>query len=168
MSTENWQVLGVRPFRTPVGLRLSQAARVVSQAFDHALEEAGGSLPVWLILLNLKVRRPENQRELAEAVGVSEATLTYHLNSLDTRGLVSRRRDTRNRRIHVVKLTEEGEAAFTRLQQAAMAFDARLREGFTDADIDTLGGLLGRLSANAGGPEDGAPPWAGLAERSKK
>jgi MarR family transcriptional regulator for hemolysin len=141
----------VRPFRVPIGLQLSQAARVVSQAFDHALEEAGGSLPVWLILLNLKARRPENQRELAEAVGVSEATLTYHLNALDTRGLVTRRRDTKNRRIHVVELTEAGEEAFVQLQRAAVAFDARLREGFTDADVDALGGLLSRLAGNVSG-----------------
>jgi MarR family transcriptional regulator for hemolysin len=158
-------VLGVRPLRVPIGLQLSQAARIVSQAFDHALDEAGGSLPVWLILLNLKVRRPENQRELAEAVGLSEATLTYHLNALDTRGLISRRRDTRNRRIHVVQLTDAGEEAFVRLQQAAVAFDVRLREGFTDADVETLGGLLGRLAGNVGGPEEGAAPWAGLAGR---
>ena len=145
----------MRPFRIPIGLQLTQASRVVSQAFEQALEEAGGTLPVWLILLSLKIRRPENQRELAEAVGVSEATLTYHLNALDTRGLVSRRRDTQNRRIHVVELTEAGEEAFVRLQQAAVAFDARLRKGFTDTDVETLSNLLGRLAGNAGGTEEG-------------
>jgi len=156
----------MRPFRVPVGLQLSQAARTVSRAFDEVLDEAGGSLPVWLILLNLKIRRPENQRELAEAVGVREATLTHHLNAMDTRGLITRRRDTGNRRIHVVELTEAGEAAFVRLQQAAVAFDAKLRTGLSDEDLDTLGGLLGHLSANAGrAAGDGGMPWAGLAER---
>src|SRR5487761_1827099 len=86
--------------RAPIGLRLSQAARTVSRAFDEALDQAGGTLPVWLILLNLKVRRPANQRELAEAVGVREATLTHHLNAMATRGLVTRERDPDNRRIH--------------------------------------------------------------------
>jgi MarR family transcriptional regulator for hemolysin len=137
---------------------------LVSRAFDDALTEAGGSLPVWLILLNLKIRRPDNQRELAEAVGVREATLTHHLNAMDARGLITRRRDETNRRIHVVELTEAGEAAFVRLQQTAIAFDARLRKGLADADLDTLGGVLSQLSANVGGTEDGAMPWAGLAE----
>lgn len=151
-------------FRAPIGLRLSQAARAVSRAFDQALEEAGGTLPVWLILLNLKVRRPANQRELAEAVGVREATLTHHLNTMDARGLVTRERDAVNRRIHVVRLTEAGEAAFLRLREVALAFDAKLRAGLTDADLESLQGLLGQLTANAGGAEDGRPPWAGLAE----
>jgi MarR family transcriptional regulator, transcriptional regulator for hemolysin len=151
-------------FRTPIGLRLSQAARAVSRAFDEALDEAGGTLPVWLILLNLKVRRPANQRELAGAVGVREATLTHHLNAMDARGLVTRERDPVNRRIQVVRLTEAGEAAFLRLREVALAFDARLRAGLTDADLDRLDGLLGQLTANAGGAGDGSPPWAGLAE----
>ncbi len=152
-------------FRVPIGLRLNQAARTVGRAFEEALEEAGGTLPTWLILLNLTIRKPANQRELAEAVGIREATLTHHLNALDARGLITRTRDTANRRIHVVELTEAGRAAFARLQQAAVAFDARLRAGLAEADLDHLGDLLGRLAANAGGPEaDDAPPWAGLAE----
>jgi MarR family transcriptional regulator for hemolysin len=154
----------MRPSRTPIGLHLSQAARVVSRAFDEALDAAGGSLPVWLILLNLKIRRPDNQRELAEAVGVTEATLTHHLNAMDTRGLITRRRDTGNRRIHVVELTEAGEEMFIRLQQAAMAFDARLRTGFAEADLDTLANLLNHLTANVSDPRNDAMPWAGLAE----
>lgn len=151
-------------FRVPIGLQLSRAARTVSRAFDEALDGAGGTLPVWLILLNLKIRKPANQRELAEAVGVREATLTHHLNAMDARGLVTRTRDAANRRMHVVELTDAGEAAFVRLQQAALAFDARLRAGLADADLDSLGDLLGRMAANAGGTEDGAMPWAGLAE----
>jgi MarR family transcriptional regulator for hemolysin len=151
-------------FRVPIGLRLSQAARTVSRAFDEALDGAGGTLPVWLILLNLKIYKPANQRKLAEKVGVREATLTHHLNAMDASGLVTRTRDAANRRVHVVELTDAGEAAFLRMQQAAIAFDARLRAGLADADLDRLSDLLGRLAANAGGADDAAPPWTGLAE----
>jgi MarR family transcriptional regulator, transcriptional regulator for hemolysin len=156
-----------RPFRLPIGLRLSQTARTVSRAFDEVLEEAGGTLPVWLILLNLKIHKPANQRELAEAVGVREATLTHHLNAMDARGLITRTRDSANRRIHVVKLTEAGEALFVQMQQAAVAFDTRLRGALTEADLDALDGLLGQLAANVGEPDQEGAPWAGLAEPRK-
>ena len=153
------------PFPVPIGLRLNQAARTVERAFDEALAAAGGTLPVWLVLLNLKIHRPANQRELAEAVGVREATLTHHLNAMDARGLITRTRDAANRRVQVVTLTDAGEAAFLRLREAAMAFDAKLRAGIADADLATLGTVLGRLAANAGTPGEPAPPWAGLADR---
>jgi MarR family transcriptional regulator for hemolysin len=149
---------------TPIGLDLSHTARVVSRAFDEALDAAGGTLPIWLILLNLKVNRPANQRELAEAVGVREATLTHHLNAMDTRGLITRVRDPANRRIHVVEMTEAGEAAFLRLRGAALEFNAKLCAGMTGEDLDALRGLLGRLAANVG---DGSSPWAGAADSTR-
>jgi MarR family transcriptional regulator, transcriptional regulator for hemolysin len=155
----------VRPTRPPLGLSLARAARVVSRAFDEALGDAGGSLPMWLVLLNLKIGRAANQRRLAEAVGVAEATLTHHLNAMETAGLVTRRRDPDNRRIHVVELTDAGEAAFLRLREAAIAFDRRLRRGVSADQAATLEDVLSRLAANVADNEEGAPPWVGLIER---
>jgi MarR family transcriptional regulator for hemolysin len=152
------------PFPVPIGLRLNQAARAVGRAFDEALAEAGGTLPVWLILLNLKIRRPGNQRELAEAVGIREATLTHHLNAMDADGLITRTRDAANRRIQVVTLTDKGDQAFQSLAGAAIAFDAKLRTGLADTDLATLETLLTRLSANVAAPTENALPWAGLAD----
>jgi MarR family transcriptional regulator for hemolysin len=147
------------PFSLPIGLRLNQAARAVGRAFDEALAEAGGSLPVWLILLNLTTRRPATQRKLAEAVGIREATLTHHLNAMDADGLITRTRDAANRRVQVVTLTDKGKEAFLALRAAAVAFDAKLRAGLDDADEATLATLLTRLSANVAAPGEAPPPW---------
>ena len=151
----------MRPARTPIGLELARAARTVSRAFDDTLTEAGGSLPVWLVLLNLKTRQLSKQRDLAEAVGVREATLTHHLNAMDSQGLVTRTRDPANRRVHVVALTPAGEAAFLRLAEAATAFDRRLRDGLSDADLDGLATVLGRLAGNVAGEQGPAGHWPG-------
>jgi len=134
---------------SPVGLRLARSAKAVSRAFDEALAEAGGSLPVWLILISIKSQQLGNQRALAEAVGIREATLTHHLNGMDAQGLITRRRDPANRRVHLVELTEAGEAVFHRLRGAAVAFDQRLRRGISSDDVAALEDLLGRLERNA-------------------
>lgn len=133
------------------------------RAFDEALAEAGGSLPAWLVLLNLKIRPPSSQRELAEAVGVREATLTHHLNSMDSEGLITRRRDTTNRRIHVVELTDAGEETFLRLRTAAVAFDRRLRAGINEDELTSLENVLVRLVRNVAA-DDQPARWAGLLE----
>jgi MarR family transcriptional regulator for hemolysin len=138
----------MRPARVPIGLQLARGARVVSRAFDEALGEVGGSLPVWLVLLNTKARKLANQRELADAVGVREATLTHHLNAMEVDGLLTRRRDTSNRRIHVIELTDAGEEAFLRLRDAALAFDRRLRRGISADDLALFEGVLAGLAAN--------------------
>ena len=136
------------PARLPVGLQLAQAAKAVSRAFDDALAQAGGSLPVWLVLISVKSRQAASQRELAAAAGIQGATLTHHLNAMESAGLVTRRRDPENRRTHVVELTPAGDALFLRLRDAAMAFDQQLRSGLSGRDIDQLEQLLTRLRGN--------------------
>src|ERR1035438_241294 len=107
-----------------------------------------GSPPIWLVLISLKSGQPHSQRELAEAVGIQGATLTHHLNAMESAGLVTRRRDPGNRRLHVVELTPDGDALFLRLRDAAMAFDRQLRAGLSESDSDQLEALLTRLRDN--------------------
>jgi MarR family transcriptional regulator, transcriptional regulator for hemolysin len=118
---------------------------------------------MWLVLLNLKINPAANQRELAEAVGVREATLTHHLNAMESEGLLTRRRDPNNRRIHIVELSDSGNALFLELRNAAVAFDSRLRQGLSEPDLGRLGRLLDRLADNVGGT-DGGPAWTGLVD----
>lgn len=153
----------MRPAQTPVGLHLTQMSRTISRAFDDALAAAGGSLPVWLVLLNLTIRDVASQRELAEAMGIREATLTHHLNAMENGGLVTRERDRTNRRVHVVKLRAAGQDLFGRLRDAAVAFDAQLRQGFSPAQLQEFTEVLDRMAANVAGSHSG-PPRAGLTE----
>lgn len=134
----------------PIGLHLARVARSVGRAFDAALAEAGGSTPVWLILISLKTRALGNQQQLADAIGIRGATLTHHLNAMEADGLVRRRRDPSNRRISQVELTEAGDALFARLRATAAAFDRRLRRGLSDVDTATLADLLEQLVTNVG------------------
>jgi MarR family transcriptional regulator for hemolysin len=134
--------------RPPIGMTLNRAARVVSRAFDEALTEAGGSLPVWLVLLNLQTEPTSTQRSLAAALGLREPTLSHHLAAMESDGLITRRRDDANRRVQVVALTDAGLAQFRRLRKSAIVFDQRLRHGIDDADLALVNDVLDRLSAN--------------------
>jgi MarR family transcriptional regulator, transcriptional regulator for hemolysin len=134
----------------PIGLDLARTAKTCARAFDDALAAAGGSAPVWQILISIKTRELGTQRALAAAVGIQGATLTHHLNAMESAGLVTRRRDPANRRVHVVELTEAGEDLFHRLRGAAVAFDQKLRAGLSDGDAAELARLLGKLRDNVG------------------
>jgi MarR family transcriptional regulator for hemolysin len=148
------------PDTEPLGLLLARTARSVSRAFDEALAAAGGSRPMWLILLALKQRRWETQAELARAVGITGPTLTHHLDKMVQRDLVTRQRDPDNRRVQVIEMTPPGDDVFHRLRAAAVRHDRRLHEGFDDNEIRQLRSLLARLSvavdadAQAGAADD--------------
>lgn len=133
---------------TPIGMDLFRTTKRLAQAIDASLVEAGGSLPVWLTLLSIKSQASANQRELAGMIGIQGATLTHHLNAMEKQGLLTRRRDPANRRMHRVELTDAGNALFLRLRDVAVAFDKRLRAGIPDERIAQLAASLATLRAN--------------------
>lgn len=135
----------------PIGIALANTARDVNRAFDGDLSAAGGSRPTWLVLMSLKNNPSSNQRPLAEMVGIQEATLTHHLNAMERDGLITRRRDPQNRRVHIVELTGKGEAAFHSMLQVVIRFDRKLRAGLNDTQIEQLRSLLAALLSNLSG-----------------
>jgi MarR family transcriptional regulator for hemolysin len=139
----------MQPSGVPIGLLVSRTAKTLGRAFDDALAAAGGSTSAWLVLLSLKTAGHRTQGELAEIVGVTQPTLSHHLDGLERGGYVTREREAGNRRVQQVRLTPDGEALFLRLRRAAGAFDGRLRAGLDDGDVATLRRLLGQLVENA-------------------
>lgn len=133
----------------PVGLLVSRTARALDRAFDTALAVVGGSTSTWLVLSSLKNAPHRTQGELAEAVGVRQPTLSHHLDGLERAGLVTRQRDTGNRRVQRVTVTDAGEQLFLRMRRAAAAFDGRLKAGLDDEEVDELRRLLAQLVENA-------------------
>ncbi len=140
------------PASPPIGLQLARSAKAVSRAFDDTLAAAGGSLPSWLVLLSLKTRTLGTQRELAEAVGIRDATLTRHLDGMEAAGLVVRRRVPDNRRVQHVEVTDTGNTAFGRMREAAITFDRQLRRGLSTHDTKALTELLNQLQRNVTEP----------------
>jgi MarR family transcriptional regulator for hemolysin len=136
------------PAQEPLGLALARSAKVLNRAFDDALVAAGGSLPVWLVLVSCQGRRHGAQRELAGELGIEGPTLTHHLDRMEAAGLLTRRRDPADRRVQLVELTDAGEALFTRLLTTVAEFDTRLRAGITEKDADGLRTLLAQLVTN--------------------
>src|SRR4051812_21458536 len=135
------------PAAPPIGLRLARTARVVTGAFERALAEAGGSVAAWQVLVLVRSEQHGPQARLAEAMGITSATLTHHLAALERQGLVRRWREEGNRRVQRVALTPQGEALFDRLRTVAAAHDERLRSQLTEAEVEQLGALLDKLQA---------------------
>lgn len=139
------------PVVPPIGLRLARTARVVTQAFERAMAEAGGSASTWQVLLLVRSEQWGTQARIAEAMGISGPTLTHHLNALEARGLVRRWRVAGDRRVQRTALTPAGEELFGRLRQVAARYDERLRSQLTDDQTTRLAELLDALEAGLKG-----------------
>jgi DNA-binding MarR family transcriptional regulator len=140
--------------RMPIGIALWETTQLVMRAFDKVLAEHGGNRPIWFVYLALDQGEHTTQRELAREIGISEATLTHHLNALETRGLVARRRDERDRRVQRIEFTTEGRAAFEGMKAAAFAYERGIRESLGPARIAELQTGLDALAAAVREPGD--------------
>jgi MarR family transcriptional regulator, transcriptional regulator for hemolysin len=145
----------VRP-ETPIGLHLANTAKTVSRAFNAALAEAGGSLPIWLVLTSLRGEQWRTQLELARSLGIEGPTLTRHLDGMERAGLVERRRDPSDRRAVQVELTDAGRELHNRLRSKVIAFDERLRSGLGAEELDQVRAVLARLEHNVRSDENGS------------
>lgn len=103
---------------------------------------------MWSILIALKSHGGWNQNELAGSIGIRGATLTHHLDAMETQKLLTRRRDPDNRRVHIVELTPAGERMFLRLREVAGRFDRDLRRGIPAADRELFESVLGTMINN--------------------
>src|SRR5262245_59228076 len=136
----------------PIGLLLATASKEVGRAFNDALAESGGSIPMWLILNALKSERRRTQLDLARSVGIEAPTLTRHLDSMEQGGLVERQRGGRDRRAIQVELTRAGHAMHACLLKAVISFNRRLRTDLSSDDVETLRQLLDQLQVNVREP----------------
>ena len=111
-----------------LGISLWEATQIVSRAFDRALAAHGGNRPTWFVFLNIDRGEHTTQRDLARAIGITDATLSHHLGNLEERGLIRRDRGSRDRRSQRIAFTDEGRAVFEEMKTAAMTFDREMRE----------------------------------------
>jgi len=120
-----WDQMGSSDMRDwPLGRLLSAAARRVEREWNSHLsnwELNHASLPV---LVHLMVR-PRSQRELANACGVTEQTMSRILARMQRNGHITRTAHASDKRRHVIAITDAGRAA------AAVAADPAPAEEMT-------------------------------------
>ncbi|MFI7589914.1 MarR family winged helix-turn-helix transcriptional regulator [Spongisporangium articulatum] len=145
---------------TPIGITLWETTRRMTRAFDAVLAEHGGNRPVWFVFLALAEGGHQTQRELAREIGIKESTLTHHLNALERRGLVARRRDPDDRRVQLIEFTPEGRRVFEGMRTAAIAHDRRIQSALGPDGVRALRKQLVALADAVGerGEADGLPP----------
>jgi DNA-binding MarR family transcriptional regulator len=116
-------VIGTRA-KAPADQRLlpliEHLARVGRRAAEVTLEP-GGLRPRHLIALKLLSERgPASQQALADSLSLDPSNVVGLLNELEERGLITRRRDSVDRRRHIVELSPRGQkelcGAYDRLQ----------------------------------------------------
>ncbi len=132
---------------------LGWAIRMVSSAFRRvatsSVEDLPGGPRGYLVLVAVASGEPPSQLALAQQVNLDRTVMTYLLDDLETRQLITRRPDPRDRRARQVLITEEGRAQLERAQDRLSVAEARLLADLDEHDARRLRLLLTRVARTA-------------------
>lgn len=145
------------PAQWPTGRLVSAVARRIERDWNAHLEHWDlnhASLPVLYLLGG----GPRSQRELAEASGVTEQTMSRILVRLERTGYIRRHPHAQDRRRHEVVLTDEGRQTLLEAGDPGVAEQMSIR-GLSADQVRTLREILGVMLAQR--PRDGDPDPAG-------
>lgn len=126
---------------------LAVANRAVLGVYRPLLEPLGLTHPQYLVMLALWGEAPMSVKAIAEAIQLDSPTLSPLLKRLESAGLITRERDSRDERNLVVDLTEAGAAMRKQAEQIPPAVVERL--GVTLADLEELREVLTRVNKAA-------------------
>jgi MarR family transcriptional regulator for hemolysin len=119
--------------------------KLARERLDERMAVHGGSLQQWLVLRFLSEEPQASHRELAERMYLSAPTLTHHLDRLEAAGLLTRTRDTGDRRVVRLDITPAGTDRLAELEAVADATDAEVRALLSPSEAETLHRLLSTL-----------------------
>jgi DNA-binding MarR family transcriptional regulator len=110
-----------------------------------------GLTPPQVGLLGLIAASPgQSQQAVAQVLGMPPSRLVGLVDALADRGLVERRRNRDDRRLHALHITDTGEATLADIATIGRAHDDALCRSLDPAERETLRALLSRIAADQG------------------
>src|SRR4028118_2257844 len=131
-----------------LGYRIKLLSQVMSRKFQERLEPFGLTTFHWVVLCCLWEDDGLATSSIGERLQQVGGTLTGVLDRMEERGLVRRERDTRDRRIWRIWLTESGRELQEVLPPLVAAIRDRSVEGFSQADRELFSQLIDQAILN--------------------
>jgi DNA-binding MarR family transcriptional regulator len=130
-----------------LGFLLKHAQLALAPSVERALAPLGLDGREFAVLSVLVSEGPRSQQRLSERMRVDRTTMVALVDALERKGLVERRRQTRDRRAYAVHVTRKGRRTLERATGIVEAAEDELLGPLSHADRRRLKDLLLRLIA---------------------
>lgn len=135
-------------------LRMRRAARLVTQAYDHAIEPTGLTANQFGVLACLygaaSLRLVPSIGGIAEYLGMDPSTLNRNLKPLAAKGLVRNLPDPADARVRIVQITDSGERIVRKALPRWRGAQAQIEKALGPQATATLNDLLDVAAARLG------------------
>ena len=129
---------------------LTQLGTHAARAFAERVAQLDLTPPQSGLLRVVALGPGRSQQALSQQLGTPPTRLVALVDGLEARGLLERRRNPHDRRLHAVHLTEAGEALMTDIGRVARDHDDALLGALRPAERRQLRDLLTRVAADQG------------------
>lgn len=128
-----------------VGFHLRHAQIAVFRDFAATVGTLDITPGLFAVLVLIECNPGLKQTELAKAVHLDRSTVVSVVDSLQRRGLVTRRAVAHDRRSNALELTPAGGTLLKTLKRRVAAHEKRLARGLNARELATLAALLQRI-----------------------
>jgi DNA-binding MarR family transcriptional regulator len=133
-----------------VGFLLSQLGTYSAFAYAKRIEPLGLTPPHVGVLRAIGELPGRSQQTIADEFGVPPSRMVAFIDELEAQGLVQRRRDERDRRVHLLHLSDAGEAMLGKLAGVARDAEGELLAALDVTERDQLAEWLTRIADEQG------------------
>ena len=128
--------------------RLSFTSNLVSEQIARAYESLFGlSIPEWRLVAVVAETGGVTQQEIGRRTRMDKVTVSRAAAALVARGLMAREANPQDKRSHLLRLTEAGQALYRAVAPQALALEARIFAAFTPEELASLKAMLRRVDA---------------------
>lgn len=125
---------------------LHLTAHAWRQAIDRRMKDNGLSMSSWMAVATIAIQEtPISQKELAQALGLEDASVVPLIDRLVKQQLVERIQPEEDRRKRLLHVTPQGETLYQRLKVEADALRNELLENVDKDDLAVTQRVLQQL-----------------------
>jgi len=124
---------------------LAQASQLISGEFHEVVRSAGFSVVEWRVLATLAGKPGLSTGHLAQITLAKQPTITRLLDRMEAKGYVARYGDESDRRVTMVRITQEGRAIVSGLMAQAKEHEQRVLQPFGLKRAESLKVTLRRI-----------------------
>lgn len=126
---------------------LNQAAEAASLDFARVYKDRYGLLRTdWRVLFHLGIYGSMTAQEIGLSASIHKTKISRAVQRLEDRRYLKRQRDRSDGRREHLSLTPPGRRVYDDLHAVAQAYDARLSDGLTGAELELLRSALLKLA----------------------
>lgn len=125
-------------------LNILRTAELLSGGFSETLKQAGLTSTQYNVLRILRGARPEGVScsQISERMVTKDSDITRLLDRLEARELISRERESKDRRVIIARITEQGLRLLVELDEPVADYHRRMLGHLGEKRLATLNKLL--------------------------